>query len=102
MAQHMSLKGVREERAGLALVVEPEYMNEVALSRMREVELCVWLDIDSFNITTSSSSLLHTGQGKSILGGVVVQKISTYQGNMGMANGLGGCQVGQEGCKLLC
>lgn len=35
------------------------------------------------------------GQGQSIPESVVVQKISTHQGNVGLANGLGGCCVGQ-------
>lgn len=70
-------------------------MNEVALSGMLEVELCLWLDVDSFEITTSSPSLLQASQGKRILEGVVVQEIATHPGNMGLANGLGGCQVSQ-------
>lgn len=60
-----------------------------------EVELCLWLGVDSFEATTSSSSLLQASHGKSILEGVVVQEISTHRGTMGLANGLGGCQVGQ-------
>lgn len=57
--------------------------------------------VESFEITTSSPSLLQASQGKSILEGVVVQEISTHRGNMGLANGLGGVRSAREGHPFL-